>query len=105
MNFDESTFSYKDSTPTKESDYDFLSPENEPSILFRNILESPTPASPLMAVTNCSQDAPTKTSHVVIEAPKHAMSTRSKHGISKSKEKFSLLAQSFSPLPESIFKI
>lgn len=35
MNFDESQYPYKDSTPSKESGYDFLTPETEPSILLR----------------------------------------------------------------------
>ncbi|XP_013623810.1 uncharacterized mitochondrial protein AtMg00820-like [Brassica napus] len=47
------------------------------------------------------QDAPTPPAPPAVEAPRHSMSTRSKHGITKPKQIFSLLAKPFSALPKS----
>lgn len=58
-------------------------------------------AAPPQAIPQIPQDVPTLPASAVVDAPRHAMSTRSKHGISKPKQIFSLLATPFSLLPKS----
>lgn len=103
VTFDETCFPYNDSKPQKESSYDFLSSETEPSPLFRSILESSS-AAPPPVVPPITNDAPTLPAPAAVEAPRHAMSTRSKHGISKPRQILSLLTQPLSPLPKSYIK-
>ena len=100
VTFDETCFPYNDSKPQTESSYDFLSSDTEPSPLFRNILESSSAVTP-PAAPPIPIDAPTLPAPVAVEAPRHAMSTRSKHGITKPKQILSLHAEPFSPLPKS----
>lgn len=98
--FDETQFPYQDSKAQKTSTYDFLSTDTDPSPLLRSILE--TPMAPSNPVTPpAPQDAPTPPAPPAVEAPRHSMSTRSKHGITKPKQIFSLLAKPFSALPKS----
>ena len=63
-------------------------------------MESPLPGPP-QVTPQIPQDAPTLPAPAAVAAPRHPMSTRSKHGISKPKQIFSLLAKPFSPLPKS----
>ena len=98
MNFDESIFPYEDSKRHVESTYDFLSADVEPSPLFHQILVSPPAIHPTQ--TAGQPEAPTLPTQVVREAPRHSMSTRSRHGISKPKHIISLHTQTQSPLPK-----
>ena len=98
--FDETQFPYQNSKTQKKSSYDFLSTDTEPSPIIRSILEAPMAPSPPVTPP-VTQDAPTQPAPQAVEAPRHPMSTRSKHGISKPKQIFSLLAKPFSPLPKS----
>lgn len=105
VNFHESCFPYEESKTKKDLEYDFLSSDGEPSPLFRQILETTTvPATAPPSVDSPTCEAPTQSSQVVREEPRHAMSTRSKHGISKPKQILSLHAQTQSPLPKSYLK-
>lgn len=105
MNFDESCFPYEESKTKKDSEYDFLSSDGEPSPLFRQILETTTvPATAPPSVDSPTREALTQSTQVLREEPRHAMSTCSKHGISKPKHILSLHAQTQSPLPKSYLK-
>ena len=103
VNFDETSFLYEKSQQNKPISYDFLLHETEPSPIFKQILQtSSTPTLPV--VESPQQGAPTQVAQVATEEPRHAMSTRSRHGISKPKKIFSLLTQTQSPLPKSYFQ-
>lgn len=103
MNFDEGCFPYPN-YKKKASDYDFLSDDTEPSPLFRQILQRSSPQTLPPVVEPPQLEAPTQTATPATEAPRHAMTTRSKHGISKQKQIFSLHTQTKSPLPKSYLK-
>ena len=70
------------------------------SPLLQSILTSPAvPLTPTAQPSSSNQS--TQTVSAVTKAPRHSMTTRSKHGIHKPKQLLSLLAQSQSPLPKS----
>lgn len=100
MTFDEGCFPYETSRKRDESHYDFLETDDELSPLFRSLLEAPA-ATPSPVAANPPSEEPTPPTQVAREAPRHSMSTRSKHGISKPKQIFSHNTEAISPLPKS----
>lgn len=101
VSFDETSFPYKEAKTQNTSAYDFLHIEPSSSSIFRQILEAPSVTKHIPVAAPPSTEAPTQTAPVVNEAPRHSMSTRSKHGNSKPKQIFSLQTQTISPLPKS----
>lgn len=101
--FDETQFPYQDSKAQKASTYDFLSTETDPSPLLRSILETPmAPSNPVTPPV--PQDAPTPPAPPAVEPPKHPMSTRSKHGITKPKQIFLFLLSLSLLFQKAIYK-
>lgn len=98
MSFDETIFPYQTSQTKQSPSYDFL--DSEPSPMFRQILQGPSPTT---AVPPPLPEPPTQPAPAALEAPRHPMATRSKSGIVKAKQILSLSAQTLnpSPLPKS----
>ena len=101
VTFDEGCFLYETSRKQPDSHYDFLRTDDEPSPLFKSLLEAPAATPSPLIVANPPSEEPTPPTQVAREAPRHAMSTRSKHGISKPKQILSLHTEAISPLPKS----
>lgn len=102
--FDESVFpaAIEKGSPAT---YNFLGADDEPSQIFKNILQGPI-SSPISSVPPLSNTAPSTstsassaTTQVQAHVP-HKMQTRSQTGVSKPKKQFSLLS-TVSPLPTS----
>lgn len=93
VRFDETCFPYESPTRKKGCQYDFLDVDTESSPIFKAILESPPATTTTQVATQPHPEAPTQTAQAAGEVPRHAMSTRSKHGISKRKHIFSLHTQ------------
>lgn len=104
VNFDETVFPYRQTSDIVKPNYDFLETETEQSPIFKQILLNQTPAPvPQQAVTPTETQPPTQNA-TATEAPRHSMMTRSKHGITKSRQFVSLLTETPSPLPKSYLK-
>lgn len=104
VNFDESIFPYRQTSDGDQPNYEFLDSETEQSPIFKAILLNPTPASvPQQAVNPTETQPPTHVAPAT-EAPRHSMTTRSKHGITKPRQVLSLLTQTCSPLPKRYLK-
>lgn len=101
VTFDEGCFPYETSTKPKESHYDFLETDVEPSTMLKSILQAPAATPSPLVVDLPITEAPTPLIQVTREVQRHPMSTRSKHGISKPKHILSLHTQAISPLPKS----
>lgn len=99
MQFDESVIPFHDSS-TKESSYNYLDSDSELSPLFLNTLQAPLTQN-LPVVSTETVESPTQIAPVVNEAPRHAMTTRSRDGTRKPKQVLSLHTQTCSPLPKS----
>ena len=102
VNFDETCFPYPSSKTVKSPTYDFLDKDTGPSPLFRAILQNQSSTTtPTLAVIPTVSPQPTQVVPPTNEAPRHTMTTRSKHGIKKPKQILSLLSETKSPLPKS----
>lgn len=101
MRFDETSFPYPNTVPQDKSSYDFLDLDSGPSALFRQILENTSPPVQTSPETQALSQEPTQVRQMTTEAPRHAMTTRSKHGIHKTKQIMSLHTNTFSPLPKN----
>lgn len=69
--------------------------------MFNSLLESPAVAPSHHVADHPQLEEPTLLTQVVREVPRHSMSTRSKHGISKPKQILYVYIQTFSPLPKT----
>lgn len=101
MVFDESQFPYNETTKPSESSYDFLESNTSPilhKILINPAGNLPSPAAPIPL----NPPLPAQAVPQDNEPPRHWMTTRSKHGIRKTKQVLSLLTQNRSPLPKNI---
>lgn len=101
VRFDETCFPYPNTTPQDKSTYDFLDQDSGPSALCRQILTNSLQPAPTLPVQQPTSQAPTQASQAAAEAPRHAMTTRSKHGIRKTKQVLSLHTTTVPPLPKN----
>lgn len=96
--FDETLFLAAETNSSLVS-YTFLDSHDEPSPIFKNILQTPSLLPPMLAQQIPPPLPPTAPANVPIPTG-HSMQTRSKQGIRKPKTQFSLLT-AVSPLPNS----
>lgn len=103
--FDESTFPTAEKLTQHSTKYDFLVDSDEPSPLFRAILQSPIPVpSQTVPVSSSSPAIPSLAQPPVPAPVRHPMTTRSQVGIRKTKPIVSLLTSSFSRIPTTHHK-
>lgn len=102
--FDESTFPAAKNMSLETSKFDFLDTANEPSLLFRSILQNPAETQAPHAPLILPQPAPPSPVPILtqpIVLPRHSMKTRSHTGATKPKKAVSLLTTTFSSLPKT----
>ncbi|CAA7060053.1 unnamed protein product [Microthlaspi erraticum] len=97
--FDETIFPAAVTTNNTTS-YHFLDIDDEPSPVFKEILQTPSLPPSTAPPQPSIPSLPTVTPPSVPNPPGHSMQTRSKHGIRKPKTHFSLLT-TVSPIPNS----